>query len=77
MKVCPECGHDQFKQRCIAVVEASLQVSDEGYVRDGYEEVMDVERDSDAITCADCCTSLDIDDLISEDEYNDETELST
>lgn len=75
MKVCPECGGAEFTQRQIALVEITMQVSDEGYPQDGYEEIVDCDRDNDTLKCSDCGNELDIDGLISEDEYN-EKELS-
>jgi hypothetical protein len=72
MKVCPDCGNAEFTQRQVALVEISMQVSDEGYPQDGYEEIVDCDRDDATLKCSDCGNELDIDDLISEDEYNND-----
>lgn len=70
MKVCSECGNSTFTQRRIATIEVTMQVNDDGYPQDGYEEVIDADRDADTLKCEDCFASLGFDDLITEDEYN-------
>jgi hypothetical protein len=73
MKVCPECGCDEFYADHHAVVRRTYQVSDEGYVGGHIEEAIhDIDRDVDAFTCDGCGDTVTEDDLVTVDVYNGE-----
>lgn len=71
--VCPECGHDEFKQTRTCRVEFTVMVSEFGF-EDTSQSMQDAgEQDEDGLTCDDCGQAYDYDTsrLITEEEYNE------
>jgi hypothetical protein len=70
-KVCPDCGHDEFHADHAATIRRTYTVSAADYLHHGDEEILDVDRDLDALTCSACESQWQEDDLVTEDAYND------
>lgn len=67
--VCPDCGSSTFTQRRYATVKCTMEFA-YGQFIDYADEIEDAgDRDED-IYCDGCDRTIEDDDLITEDDYN-------
>jgi hypothetical protein len=73
--VCPECGHSQFTQTRLAQVEQTVEFLDDSLnIVEVCETITGYDDASETVVCQDCFTEHDPVDLITEDDYNENTE---
>lgn len=67
--VCPDCGNDELSRDASAMLRLSGRVYPGIGFEEHSEERIDVERDYDTLTCRDCGSEHDPDDLVTAEAY--------
>lgn len=71
-RVCPDCGNNEFTRDAPAVLRLTGFYYDGPGFEESAEERLDIERDYDELTCTDCGSEFEPDELVTPAQYSGE-----